>query len=116
MPELLTALKDRDEYVRSAAAGALGQIRDVAVVPELLSVLKDRDEYVRSAAAKALGQIGDEAVVRQLAEFLQETERDSGKGRKICEDVVRILEQISTPEALEAVEQWRRDRQEKNTS
>ncbi len=55
MPELLTALKDRDEYVRSAAAGALGQIRDVAVVPELLSVLKDREPYVRSAAAKALG-------------------------------------------------------------
>jgi HEAT repeat protein len=86
-------------------------------VPELLNTLGDRRNLlVRRAAAEALGKIRDEAVVTQLAEFFQETERDSGKGREICEDVVRILEQIGTSEALEAVEQWRRDRQEKNTS
>ncbi len=54
---LLSALKDEDSDVRSAAARALGnqQALSAEAMLALLSALKDEDSDVRSAAARALG-------------------------------------------------------------
>ena len=60
--DLLRALGDRDEELRTAAAAALGRIghgpEAKAAIPALIAALKDPDWKVRQHAAVALGQIG----------------------------------------------------------
>jgi HEAT repeat protein len=72
VPALIEALKDDDEDVRRAAAGALGEIGDPQAVPALIEALKDDDEYVRRAAVGALGKIGDLQAVPALLEALKD--------------------------------------------
>jgi HEAT repeat protein/V8-like Glu-specific endopeptidase len=58
---LLKALKDRNSWIRNAAATALGQIGQAdpqIVIPALLHALKDEYHVIRAAAAEALGKIG----------------------------------------------------------
>ncbi|MBC7228730.1 MAG: HEAT repeat domain-containing protein, partial [Thermoflexales bacterium] len=62
LPDLLTALRDADVFVRLAAVMALGRIGDPHAVPGLLTALKDEEWTVRLAAAEALGRIGVPAV------------------------------------------------------
>lgn len=71
VPHLVTALCDKQWYVREAAARALGQIGNTASVPQLIAVLQDESESVRWAAMEALSQIG-EAVVPFLLATLQD--------------------------------------------
>jgi HEAT repeat protein len=63
IPPLVEALKDDDEKVCIAAAGALGEIGRKAkpAVPALIRALNDGNEGIRKAAALALGEIGPEA-------------------------------------------------------
>src|SRR4051812_29233617 len=61
VPELITALKDKEAPVRAKAAEALwsvGGADTAAAVPALLPLLKDRDAAVRLNAAGAVGQVG----------------------------------------------------------
>lgn len=58
---LITALKDKDRWLRESAAKALGKIGhkaknvvSAAIVTALTRALKDRDKYVRKAAQAAL--------------------------------------------------------------
>ncbi|WP_448601007.1 NACHT domain-containing protein, partial [Thermoflexus hugenholtzii] len=60
-PELRRALQDQDEWVRRAAAEALGNIGDPHALPALLQALQDKNRGVRWAAAEALGNIGPPA-------------------------------------------------------
>ena len=56
--KLIEMLKqDKDNFVRSVAAGALGAIKDESAVNALEDALTDEDRYVRAAAAWALKQI-----------------------------------------------------------
>jgi hypothetical protein len=63
VPDLLAALKSREELVRTAAAEALGKIDPTAkgVVSALTGLLKDSKESVREAAAVALERAGEGA-------------------------------------------------------
>src|SRR5664280_1165637 len=63
---LVAALTDRAGDVRTAAARALAQIGDARAVEPLVAALTDRDGDVRTAAAGALGQIGDAGAVEPL--------------------------------------------------
>ena len=51
---LISALSDKDKYVREGAAGALGKIGDAQAVNYLIVNLKDPWRQVRKAAANAL--------------------------------------------------------------
>ena len=62
----------KDEDVRTAAAGALGQIGDPRAVEPLIAALKDEGESVRSSAARALGKIGDPRAVESLSAALKD--------------------------------------------
>jgi len=62
----------KDEDVRTAAAGALGQIGDPRAVEPLIAALKDEGESVRSSAARALGKIGDPRAVESLIAALKD--------------------------------------------
>jgi HEAT repeat protein len=73
IPALAKALRDPDNEVRWAAAGALAKIREDAV-PVLLDSLRDQDWRVRHASVYALGEIGAgakaaiPALIRELAD------------------------------------------------
>lgn len=58
-PPLIQALRDRDKWVRLAAARALGEIGTEAkeAVPALIKAVGDEEEWVRFAAARALWEI-----------------------------------------------------------
>lgn len=57
---LLTALKDKDEYVRKQAVIVLGRIKDPEAIDALIALLQDADWYIRLTAAAALEAIHDE--------------------------------------------------------
>src|SRR6266700_1782555 len=71
---LLAALNDANGYVRSAAAEALGQIGDVRAVEPLIAALKDSEENVRRDAAEALGSIGDVRAVEPIIALLKDSD------------------------------------------
>jgi HEAT repeat protein len=56
---LMSALADGDEFVRRAAAAALGELKATKAADALIALLKDEDPSVRKTAAVALGKIGD---------------------------------------------------------
>ncbi|SRR6266540_2916601 len=79
-PELIQALEDKNHWVRTFAALALGKIGRPAkeAVPALIRLLKDEDRYEQDVAAHALGAIGEQAeeAVPVLIEFLKEENGD----------------------------------------
>ncbi len=97
---LLNAVGDEDEYVREAAADALGEMGPEAkdAVPALIQTLGDGDEHVRRAAADALGEMGPEAkeAVPALLQALEDAEWS------VREAAAVALGKIG-PEAKEAV-------------
>jgi len=54
---LIRALSDPDEWVRGAAAWALGEIKDKRAVEPLRKLLNDPSSAVRQAAREAMGKI-----------------------------------------------------------
>jgi HEAT repeat protein len=70
---LIAALQDKNESVRSAAAGVLGQIGDARAVEPLISALK-KDAW--QAAIDALGHIGDNRAVEPLIVLLKNKDND----------------------------------------
>ena len=56
----------KDASIRSAAARALGELKDVQAVEPLIATLKDSDSKVSELAAEALGKIGDARAVEPL--------------------------------------------------
>lgn len=69
--QLSDMLQDDDNYIRRAAAEALGKIKDPAAVPALIAALKDKDGGVLEAATEALGKIKDPRAVQALASVMQ---------------------------------------------
>jgi len=88
IPALITALKDKFEYVRRSAAEAIREIAEanpgnkevLEAIPALITALKDKDSDVRWVAAEAIGKIGVndeqfETIVRMLKEGETKEER-----------------------------------------
>ncbi len=63
LPDLIGALEDPDELVRSWTAQTIGYIGPAAgiAVPDLIKVLSNDDEASRNGGCFALGQIGSAA-------------------------------------------------------
>ncbi|TET54739.1 MAG: HEAT repeat domain-containing protein, partial [Anaerolineales bacterium] len=81
---LIAALKQKDNNVQQAAAGALGQIGDPRAVEPLITAL--RNEAIQ-AAAKALVAIGAPSVEPLIAAL----EQMEGHARRVAEKVLRDL-------------------------
>ncbi|MFB0546962.1 MAG: HEAT repeat domain-containing protein, partial [Anaerolineae bacterium] len=72
----LARLGNEDEWVRLAAALALGELEDARAVEPLIARLGDEDGDVRWAAAEALGKIGDARAVEPLIARLADEKWD----------------------------------------
>jgi HEAT repeat protein len=74
---LINALRNTSPFLRSAAAEALGGIKDPrAVEPLIRSVLSDSYEYARAEAAWALASMEDPRAVEPLIEALTDQHQD----------------------------------------
>lgn len=70
VPALVVLLDDSDEWVRMAAARALGEIRDERATEGLIAQLYDRQWRVRKLSAWALGEMKEKRAVETLCSVL----------------------------------------------
>jgi beta-lactamase regulating signal transducer with metallopeptidase domain len=70
VPQLITLLSDSDEWVRMAAARALGELRNHTAVPKLIATLSDSEWHVRELAVWALSELKDDRAVAALCSVL----------------------------------------------
>jgi HEAT repeat protein len=130
--EIIRALGDENNDVRTAARWALGQIGPTAI-PALREALKDGSPRIRAGAAFALGAVGPAAedTVPALLQAMKDEDRtvridailaigktratspavvqalnevlETDKDEVVRLDAVRVLSKMDTPEAKEAV-------------
>jgi beta-lactamase regulating signal transducer with metallopeptidase domain len=70
VPQLITLLGDSDEWVRMAAARALGEVRDERALTKLVATLADDDWRVRELVVWALSEMKDARAVTALCNVL----------------------------------------------
>ncbi len=102
IPGLLEGLKEVNSRYGEIAEESLKKIGAPAV-PGLILALQDEDWRVRHRSVHALSEIKDESAVRGLIQALYDN------NDHVTKNAAEALEQIATPEALAAVEQWRRE-------
>jgi HEAT repeat protein len=103
VPELIRALQDDNALLRSFAAETLGNFDDPEVIPHLSRALNDAEEDVQYHAIWALSAFGDKSVPILTNVLVHPSSEETRLS------AVNVLTHIDTPEALAAVEQWRRD-------
>jgi HEAT repeat protein len=137
LPHLLRVSKDWKMHldVRIAAVQSLGKLQDPSVVIDLLPIFHDRrqENVLRAAVADVLGDLGDihtatelmlglqeqdtnllRAVIRSLGKLKAERSVDrlipllNPRSLTISSVTGEALENIGTPDALYAVEQWKK--------
>ena len=67
---LIKLLEAEDNVVRTAAAGALGDLADVRAIDPLISALEDDDWRIKENAAEALGKLANMRAVDPLIRSL----------------------------------------------
>jgi HEAT repeat protein/beta-lactamase regulating signal transducer with metallopeptidase domain len=104
---LMNTLSDSVVSVRTAAAEALGGLKDTMAVRALIDVLKrDTDAGVRRAAAWALGELEDARAIPALSEALR-TDTDVEVRRNAAHALGEIEDARAVPALTEAI---RRDK------
>ena len=78
---LVKKLQDEDDFVRKAAAYALGEIKptDPEILENLVALLKDENLFVRIVAAKALGHIKptNPKIHKKLVKLMKDEDADA---------------------------------------
>lgn len=107
LPALGRALDDPDPFVRVAAVQALERLSFGGVVAPMMKALKDEDVNVRWLAAQALAHIATSEIVPDLLPHLSDQSKPQWEKKRVCDFVAEALEYIGTPQALQAVNDWR---------
>jgi hypothetical protein len=114
---LIQALQHPTRDVRTIAAVMLAEdSKDVRSRPIILDMLKNGYTRERVEAAQVADKIWDEDVVNALIDRLSDNETERGlfratgfDVRRVCDVAADTLTRIGTPEAVAAVEQWKRE-------
>ena len=100
VPQLITLLGDSDEWVRMAAARALGELHDSRALSKLVATLSDNDWRVRELTVWALSEMKDARAVTALcAVLVSDTHVEVRRG------AAEALGEIRSSEALPALKQ-----------
>jgi beta-lactamase regulating signal transducer with metallopeptidase domain/HEAT repeat protein len=100
VPRLITLLSDTDEWVRMAAARALGEVRARSAVPALIAKLSDADAHVREVTVWALSELKDKRAVAALCSVLLSDSR-----AEVRRGAAEALGEIASAEALPSLKQ-----------
>jgi len=100
VPQLVTLLSDSDEWVRMAAARALGEVRNRTAVPKLIATLSDSQWRVRELAVWALSELKDGRAVAALCSVLLSDSRV-----EVRRGAAEALGEIANPDALPSLKQ-----------
>lgn len=106
VPQLITLLGDSDEWVRMAAARALGELRDNRALAKLVSTLSDDDWRVRELATWALSEMKDARAVNALCNVLLADSRT-----EVRRGAAEALGEISSADALPTLKQALNDKE-----
>jgi beta-lactamase regulating signal transducer with metallopeptidase domain/HEAT repeat protein len=100
VPQLISLLSDSDEWVRMAAARALGEIGDRRAADKMIATLADGEWRVRRVAAWALSELKDERAVEVLCRVLvSDAEGD------VRATAAKALGEIKSQKALPSLKQ-----------
>jgi HEAT repeat protein len=102
---LYNALDDPNTEVSHIAARGLGRIGDPVVIPYLYRNLESDNSYAREDAVAFLGEFGEVDAIPYLIDRLDDQER--GWRGRIGDSAAVALTMIGTPEAMDAVDEWR---------
>jgi HEAT repeat protein/beta-lactamase regulating signal transducer with metallopeptidase domain len=106
VPQLITLLGDSDEWVRMAAARALGELRDERALAKLVATLSDDNWRVRELVVWALSEMKDARAVTALCSvLLSDTRIEVRRG------AAEALGEIRSSDALPALRQALNDRE-----
>ncbi|MFN8375529.1 MAG: TIR domain-containing protein [Anaerolineae bacterium] len=119
IPDLINILEDTHEKseIRQVAAEALGKLRAYEAIPSLLLMLRStnlRGRNLHAAIIRALGELKAVSAVTALTEYIPlELKHTSipDTENALLKAVLDALVKIGTPEALAAVEDWKRQQQ-----
>jgi beta-lactamase regulating signal transducer with metallopeptidase domain len=100
VPQLITLLSDTDEWVRMAAARALGELNDRRALDALVARLGDDKWRVRQVSAWALSEMKDPRAVAALCNLLLSDPR-----AEVRRGAAEALGEIASAEALPSLKQ-----------
>jgi HEAT repeat protein len=73
---LIVLLRDRDVWIRTAAAEALGNIGNKKAAGPLIQMLSDESELVKTSVIEALGNFKEEKVKKALLQLLHDKDSE----------------------------------------